>query len=139
MTASDLLENLQGMFSWNYIHSNIFSRFKLTTTHLCVANTHSHELLLLQNVYLYHSFPGATNETLLDKFHAQHSQDGYYEVPQMKEDTFLVKHYAGMVKYSIVDFREKNSDLMRHDIMVVLKNSSFAFVRELVGTYFWYT
>ena len=31
------------------------------------------------------------------------------------------------------DFREKNSDLMRHDIMVVLKNSCLSFVREIVG------
>ena len=51
----------------------------------------------------------------------------------MKENAFFVQHYAGMVKYSISDFREKNNDLMRHDIMVVLKNSSFSFVRELVG------
>lgn len=29
--------------------------------------------------------------------------------------------------------REKNLDLMRQDIVSVLKNSSLAFVRELVG------
>jgi len=32
-----------------------------------------------------------------------------------------------------MEFREKNMDLMRHDIVSVLKNSSLAFVRELVG------
>ena len=31
------------------------------------------------------------------------------------------------------DFREKNSDFIRQDIMLVLKNSSLSFVRELVG------
>ncbi len=35
--------------------------------------------------------------------------------------------------WTFQEFREKNSDLMRHDIMLVLKNSSLAFVRELVG------
>ena len=32
-------------------------------------------------------------------------------------------------------FREKNSDFIRQDIMLVLKNSSLSFVRELVGMY----
>lgn len=31
------------------------------------------------------------------------------------------------------DFRSKNTDLMRQDIVGVLKNSNQAFVRELVG------
>ena len=35
--------------------------------------------------------------------------------------------------YVLQDFREKNSDLVRHDIVLLLKNSSMAFVRELVG------
>ena len=47
------------------------------------------------------SFPGATNETLLDKLHAQHSNNASYEVPQMKESAFSVVHYAGKVKYHI--------------------------------------
>ncbi|KAK2181262.1 hypothetical protein NP493_404g02041 [Ridgeia piscesae] len=79
------------------------------------------------------NFPGGTNERLLAKFHAQHQSSSYYGVPQMKEDVFLIVHYAGLVKYHIQDFREKNSDLMRHDIMVVLKNSCLSFVREIVG------
>jgi Myosin head (motor domain) len=44
-----------------------------------------------------------------------------------------VQHYAGKVKYQVQEFREKNLDLMRPDIVSVLKNSSMAFVRELVG------
>lgn len=42
-------------------------------------------------------------------------------------------HYAGKVKYQVTEMREKNLDLMRQDIVGVLKNSSMAFVRELVG------
>lgn len=33
----------------------------------------------------------------------------------------------------MAEMREKNMDLMRQDIVSVLKNSSMAFVRELVG------
>lgn len=35
--------------------------------------------------------------------------------------------------YQASEMREKNLDLMRQDIVGVLKNSSMAFVRELVG------
>ena len=47
------------------------------------------------------SFPGGTNETLLRKYHAQHQNSPYYEVPQMKENAFFVIHYAGKIKYNI--------------------------------------
>ena len=45
----------------------------------------------------------------------------------------MIVHYAGTVKYQVAEMREKNLDLMRQDIVGVLKNSSMAFVRELVG------
>ena len=47
----------------------------------------------------------------------------------------MVYHYAGKVKYTIKDFREKNSDQIRMDIVNVLKSSSLTFVRELMGTF----
>ncbi|XP_034242565.1 unconventional myosin-IXAa-like isoform X3 [Thrips palmi] len=79
------------------------------------------------------NFPGATNETLLQKFHSVHRENNFYEVPQKWEAAFIIRHYAGKVKYQASEMREKNLDLMRQDIVGVLKNSSMAFVRELVG------
>lgn len=79
------------------------------------------------------NFPGATNETLLQKFNSVHKDNKFYEKPQRKENAFIIKHYAGKVKYQVAEMREKNLDLMRQDIVSVLKNSSMAFVRELVG------
>ncbi|XP_071119029.1 unconventional myosin-IXb-like isoform X6 [Haliotis cracherodii] len=79
------------------------------------------------------NFPGATNDTMLSKFTHQHTNNPYYQVPQLKERAFVIVHYAGKVKYSIKDFREKNADLIRTDIVGVLKKSSQSFVRELVG------
>ncbi|XP_055612970.1 unconventional myosin-IXb-like, partial [Uranotaenia lowii] len=79
------------------------------------------------------NFPGATNETLLQKFNSVHKENQFYEKPQRKENAFIIKHYAGKVKYQVAEMREKNLDLMRQDIVSVLKNSSMAFVRELVG------
>ncbi|XP_063930776.1 unconventional myosin-IXa-like isoform X2 [Zophobas morio] len=79
------------------------------------------------------NFPGATNETLLQKFNTVHKDNKFYIKPQKREGAFIVIHYAGKVKYQVTDMREKNLDLMRQDIVGVLKNSSMAFVRELVG------
>ncbi|KYN03126.1 Myosin-IXa [Cyphomyrmex costatus] len=80
------------------------------------------------------NFPGATNETLLQKFNTVHRENPFYEAPQRREAAFVVRHYAGAVKYQAANMREKNLDLMRPDGVVgVLKNSSLAFVRELVG------
>ena len=54
-------------------------------------------------------------------------------MPQKREAAFIVRHYAGKVKYQSNEFREKNLDLMKADIVAVLKSSQYAFVRELVG------
>ncbi|XP_049872025.1 unconventional myosin-IXAa-like [Pectinophora gossypiella] len=79
------------------------------------------------------NFPWATNETLLQKFNSVHEDNPFYEKPSRREPAFVVRHYAGRVKYQVTVMREKNLDLMRQDIVSVLKNSSLAFVRELVG------
>ena len=70
----------------------------------------------------------------MQKFNSVHKDNSFYEAPQRREGTFVVRHYAGAVKYHVMNMREKNLDLMRPDGVVgVLKNSSLAFVRELVG------
>ncbi|KAI8434162.1 hypothetical protein MSG28_012281 [Choristoneura fumiferana] len=68
------------------------------------------------------NFPWATNDTLLQKFNSVHEENPFYEKPQRREPAFVA-----------TAMREKNLDLMRQDIVSVLKNSSLAFVRELVG------
>lgn len=47
------------------------------------------------------SFPGATNETLLQKFNSVHRDNKFYEKPQKKENAFIIRHYAGKVKYQV--------------------------------------
>ncbi|XP_064607942.1 unconventional myosin-IXAa-like isoform X2 [Liolophura sinensis] len=79
------------------------------------------------------NFPAGTNDSLLEKYHQQHRSSPYYSAPTLREPAFCIEHYAGKVKYTINDFREKNNDLVRMDIVGVLKNSSLVFVRELMG------
>lgn len=82
------------------------------------------------------NFPGASDETVLQKFVNHHDNqtppNPLFEVPPCRQSAFVIKHYAGKVKYQIRDFREKNMDLMRPDIVALLKGSSSSFVRELV-------
>lgn len=78
------------------------------------------------------NFPGASDETVLQKFVNHHNDSPLFEVPPCRQSAFVIKHYAGKVKYQIRDFREKNMDLMRPDIVALLKGSSSSFVRELV-------
>ncbi|XP_012931617.1 unconventional myosin-IXa isoform X8 [Heterocephalus glaber] len=79
------------------------------------------------------NFPQATNQTLLDKFKHQHEENSYIEFPAVMEPAFIIKHYAGKVKYGVKDFREKNTDHMRPDIVALLRSSKNAFICGMIG------
>ncbi|XP_015198980.2 unconventional myosin-IXAa isoform X3 [Lepisosteus oculatus] len=79
------------------------------------------------------NFPQATNQTLLDKFKRQHEGSSYIEFPAVMEPAFIIRHYAGKVKYGVKDFREKNTDHMRPDIVALLKSSKSSFICGLIG------
>ncbi|XP_005882885.1 PREDICTED: unconventional myosin-IXa isoform X6 [Myotis brandtii] len=79
------------------------------------------------------NFPQATNQTLLDKFKHQHEENSYIEFPAVMEPAFTIKHYAGKVKYGVKDFREKNTDHMRPDIVALLRSSKNAFISGMIG------
>ncbi|XP_028294897.1 unconventional myosin-IXAa isoform X3 [Gouania willdenowi] len=79
------------------------------------------------------NFPQATNQTLLDKFKRQHEGNVYIDFPAVMEPAFIIQHYAGKVKYGVKDFREKNTDHMRPDIVALLKSSKNGFICGLIG------
>uniref|UniRef100_G3P8I5 Myosin IXB n=1 Tax=Gasterosteus aculeatus aculeatus TaxID=481459 RepID=G3P8I5_GASAC len=80
------------------------------------------------------NFPHATDETLLAKFKQQHLGNNYFVSTPVMEPAFVIQHFAGKVKYQIKDFREKNTDHMRPDIVALLRSSDRAYVRQLIGT-----
>ncbi|XP_067329620.1 unconventional myosin-IXb isoform X1 [Anolis sagrei] len=79
------------------------------------------------------NFPHATSETLLAKFKQQHEDNKFFIGTPVLEPAFIIQHFAGKVKYQIKDFREKNMDYMRPDIVALLRSSDSAYVRELIG------
>ncbi|XP_068090242.1 unconventional myosin-IXb isoform X3 [Hyperolius riggenbachi] len=79
------------------------------------------------------NFPHATYRTLLAKFKQQHEDNKYFVGTPVMEPAFIIRHFAGKVKYQIKDFREKNTDFMRPDIVALLRSSDSAYIRELIG------
>ncbi|XP_075878957.1 unconventional myosin-IXb isoform X3 [Nelusetta ayraudi] len=79
------------------------------------------------------NFPHATDGTLLAKFKQQHQGNKYFVPTPVMEPAFVIKHFAGKVKYHVKDFREKNTDHMRPDIVALLRSSDRACVRQLIG------
>jgi len=82
------------------------------------------------------SFPGATDETLITKFHQWHSTNPGYEKSARNKMNFAVQHYAGKVVYTAQQFLEKNSDVLNDtvlDLFARTKNARLAswFAAEL--------
>ncbi|XP_066511803.1 unconventional myosin-X-like [Hoplias malabaricus] len=76
-------------------------------------------------------FPKATDATLLEKLHSQHSKNPFYIKPRVAVHYFGVKHYAGEVVYDVRGILEKNRDTFRDDILNTLRDSKLDFVYDL--------
>ncbi|XP_042353344.1 unconventional myosin-X [Plectropomus leopardus] len=76
-------------------------------------------------------FPKATDDTLLEKLHGQHSKNSFYVKPRVAVHYFGVKHYAGEVVYDVRGMLEKNRDTFRDDILNLLRESRLDFVYDL--------
>nr|XP_018671672.1 unconventional myosin-IXa isoform X2 [Ciona intestinalis] len=79
------------------------------------------------------NFPGANNHTLLSNFNRVHSGSRYYETTVVKEDAFIIQHYAGKVKYQIKDFREKNHDQVREDLINLVRTTNSSFLQGILS------
>uniref|UniRef100_A0AAR2IZI1 Myosin IXb n=1 Tax=Pygocentrus nattereri TaxID=42514 RepID=A0AAR2IZI1_PYGNA len=80
------------------------------------------------------SFPHATDNTLLEKFKQQHQENLFFVPTPVMEPAFVILHYAGKVKYQIKDFRAKNTDHMRPDMVALLRSSERGYLRQLIGS-----
>ncbi|KAM7400316.1 hypothetical protein PAMA_004827 [Pampus argenteus] len=80
------------------------------------------------------NLPQATDETLLYKFMQQHQDNPFFVPTTDRKPTFVIQHFAGRVKYHIKDFREKNTDHMRPEVISLLRSSERAFLHHLVAS-----
>uniref|UniRef100_A0A7N6FM85 Myosin IXb n=1 Tax=Anabas testudineus TaxID=64144 RepID=A0A7N6FM85_ANATE len=80
------------------------------------------------------SLPQATDETLLDKLKQHHQDNPLFVLSPNRKSTFTIQHFAGRVNYDIKDFREKNTEHMRPEVVSLLRSSERAFVPHLVAS-----
>ncbi|CAD5209411.1 unnamed protein product [Bursaphelenchus xylophilus] len=100
----------------------------------CVQLFQSKPYGLLRLVDEESNINNGTDRSMLDKLNTFLKSNEYYEIPHKREDAFIIAHYAGKVKYQVTGFREKNKDLMRQDVMTVLKGSRSLFMKEIIAS-----
>jgi len=80
-------------------------------------------------------FPKSTDKTMVNKFHEFHRNHpkfsaSHFDVANYK---FVIRHFAGPVRYSSEGFLDKNRDNIRGDMADLIHQSKTAFLRDLTG------
>ena len=77
-------------------------RISRSLSFIIIRPSTQYEEINLAQYFLFssNSFPGASETSLLDKLNKNHSGHKYYE-QSLIEQAFVIKHYAGSVKYNI--------------------------------------
>ncbi|XP_064628723.1 unconventional myosin-XV-like isoform X2 [Lineus longissimus] len=77
------------------------------------------------------NFPQGTDFTFLDKCHYNHANSPLYGKPRMSAPTFMIRHYAGKLTYTVSDFLEKNKDTLRADVLDLLSQSKNTMISSM--------
>ncbi|KAM9322226.1 unconventional myosin-IXb isoform 2-T2 [Pholidichthys leucotaenia] len=80
------------------------------------------------------NLPQATDETLLAKVKQQHQDNRFFLPSSDAESTFVIQHFAGRVEYHITDFRKKNTEHIRPEVISLLRSSERSFLHHLVAS-----
>eukprot|EP00111_Clytia_hemisphaerica_P023422 TCONS_00069001-protein len=76
-------------------------------------------------------FPMATDMTLVEKYH-DNIESPYLKTSRDTSSSFLIKHYAGDVKYDSTGFLEKNRDTLSVDVVETIQASSDETIAQLI-------
>jgi myosin-1 len=71
--------------------------------------------------------PAAADQTFVQRLNALSSNPNF----QPRQGAFIIKHYAGDVTYAVGGMTDKNKDELLKDLLLLLGNSSNAFVHTL--------
>uniref|UniRef100_A0A914C028 Uncharacterized protein n=1 Tax=Acrobeloides nanus TaxID=290746 RepID=A0A914C028_9BILA len=56
----------------------------------------------------------------------------HLQMPKFQDPSFIVRHFAASVSYKIDGFLEKNKDTVNEQLLKVIDNTSFKFLKEVV-------
>lgn len=93
-------------------------------------------------------FPKGTDLTLLAKLNSTHEKNSFYEIQKRLKSHFVIKHFAGDVRYfssfssfndssldqvtyDVTNWLYKNRDTLQPDLLSVLQSSSNRFITNL--------
>ncbi|KAJ4296289.1 class II myosin [Kalmusia sp. IMI 367209] len=71
--------------------------------------------------------PAAADQTFVQRLNSLSSNPNF----QPRQGQFIIKHYAGDVSYAVDGMTDKNKDQLLKDLLILLGNSSNAFVHTL--------
>ena len=76
--------------------------------------------------------PKGTDTTLLNKLQDTHRKNPFFgKPPKGTKSIFVVNHYAGGVSYDVLNFLEKNRDMLQPDIQAFMAESQDSFVADM--------
>ncbi|XP_030071671.1 unconventional myosin-VIIb isoform X2 [Microcaecilia unicolor] len=77
-------------------------------------------------------FPQGTDATMLNKLNKHHSKSSIYILPRSVHDTkFGINHYAGVVYYQSEGFLDKNRDMMKSNVVLLIHSSKNKFLKQI--------
>ncbi|XP_029471551.1 unconventional myosin-VIIb isoform X2 [Rhinatrema bivittatum] len=77
-------------------------------------------------------FPQGTDATMLNKLNKHHSKSSIYILPRSVHDTkFGINHFAGVVYYESQGFLEKNRDMMKSNVLLLIHSSKNKFLKQI--------
>ncbi|TKR70691.1 hypothetical protein L596_022680 [Steinernema carpocapsae] len=57
----------------------------------------------------------------------------HFVLPKFKDPSFMIRHFAADVSYQIDGFLEKNRDTVNEQLLGIVCNSDFSFLKEILG------
>jgi hypothetical protein len=76
-------------------------------------------------------FPKGTDQSFLEKITKAFGTHNFFSKPKTSRNTFIIKHYAGDVEYTVENFLDKNRDTIGDDLLQLVINSKYVLLREM--------
>lgn len=97
-----------------------------------IASRHGGVFVTIDNVS---RLPGPSDRKLNERLHTLFKRHPNFPTPHPKDirDTFIIKHYAGVVRYTIDSFVDKNNNIISDQFEELIKRSTSRILQAIVG------